>query len=81
MNMSIIVLFLICILVFNYFMAEEFYEVSMMKGFLEKKYFWICFFLGIIGYLLVISLPDRAEVKKETAQETAQETVQDLSEL
>lgn len=69
MNTTIMVFSLISILVINYFVAKEFYEVSMMKRFFDKKYFWICFFLGIIGYLLVISLPDRAEVEEETAKD------------
>lgn len=43
-----------------YLIAKEFYKVAQAKGFYEKKYLWLPFLLGVIGYLLVISLPDRA---------------------
>lgn len=43
----------------DYYLAECFYEVACEKGFLDTKYMWICFIFGVIGYLLVIALPDR----------------------
>ena len=43
----------------DYLVAREFHRVACSKGFWEEKYFWISFFLGIIGHLLVIALPDR----------------------
>lgn len=46
-------------LVLDYFIAEWFAEATYAKGYHESKYFWICFWLGFIGYLLVIALPDR----------------------
>ncbi len=45
--------------------AIQFYQVAEEKGFPQKKYLWICFLLGIIGYLLVIALPDRKQPEKE----------------
>lgn len=42
-----------------YLLAKEFYKVAQLKGYYEKKYLWLCFFLGIAGYLLVIALPKR----------------------
>lgn len=42
----------------NYLITKEFYSISKQKGYNQEKYFWICFFLGIIGYLLVIALPN-----------------------
>ena len=44
-------------LVISLLVAEEFYKVAVMKGHPSRKYFWISFLLGIVGYLLVISLP------------------------
>ena len=41
------------------YLANQFYEVAKEKGFTDRKYLWICFWLGAIGYLLVIALPDR----------------------
>ena len=43
----------------NAFIAECFYNIAYEKGFEERRYFWIPFIFGIIGYLLVIALPDR----------------------
>lgn len=51
-------------LTLNYFIAEWFSEAAEDKGygnFADRKYFWICFWLGFIGYLLVIALPDRGK--------------------
>ena len=42
-----------------YFIAEQFYEAAKAKGYSDKKYFWITFWLGLIGYCLIIALPDR----------------------
>lgn len=43
----------------SWYLANQFYEVAKEKGFTDRKYLWICFWLGAIGYLLVIALPDR----------------------
>lgn len=39
--------------------AGWFSEVAREKGYSSSKYFWICFFMGLVGQLLVIALPDR----------------------
>jgi hypothetical protein len=49
---------LILIFIINLYLADEFYIIAKMKGYNSKKYFWISFFLGIAGYLLIIALPD-----------------------
>lgn len=43
----------------DYLIAREFYRVANVKGFYEKKYLWIPFWLGMVGYLLVIALPTK----------------------
>lgn len=63
--MGVLVLLGICIgLVISYLIANEFYQIAIMKGFNESKYLWISFFLGMVGYLLVIALPDKS-IKNE----------------
>lgn len=53
----------------SYYIAQQFQGIAEYKGYSEKKYLWICFFLGIPGYLLVIALPDRnAQPTDGTAQ-------------
>lgn len=47
----------------NYLISREFYRIAEMKGHSEKKYLWLPFFLGAIGYLLVIALPNNKALK------------------
>lgn len=49
----------ILVLYIEYKLAEQFYHAAYLKGYSERKYLWICFFFNIVGYLLVIALPDR----------------------
>ena len=49
----------IVLLILSYFIAKWFFEVAEEKGYHSQKYFWICFWLGWIGWLLVCALPDR----------------------
>ncbi len=48
-------------LTLDYFIAKWFSEAAWDKGFVNRKYFWICFCLGFVGYLLVIALPNRSK--------------------
>lgn len=59
MGMEGWVFILVIAVVIDFLVANEFYQVAKKKGHKEIKYFWLSFFLGIIGYLLVIALPDR----------------------
>jgi len=49
----------------DYLIAKEFYLAAQAKGYYEKKYLWISFLLGAVGYLLVIALPNGASAQKE----------------
>lgn len=55
-----IILMVTIFLVIDILISLEFHKVAIEKGYSRMKYFWMCFFLGIVGYLLVIALPDRA---------------------
>lgn len=57
------------LLYIDYRIADEFYQAAQAKGFSSKKYFWITFLLGFIGYLLVIALPDRGNTVKAVSDE------------
>lgn len=59
MELTLALLACCVMLLFAWYMAEQFYTVAKMKGHSERKYFWIPFWLGILGYMLVIALPDR----------------------
>lgn len=43
--------------IIQYLIAVEFYKVASEKGYNSKKYLWLPFFFGLVGYLLVIALP------------------------
>lgn len=64
--MGVVVLLAACAvaLLIDYLIAKEFYSAAIAKGYSEKKYLWICFFLTAVGYLLVIALPDRGGASK-----------------
>ena len=54
-----ILMFLAIVFVISYLVADEFYDVASAKGYESRKYFWIPFWLGLPGWLLVIALPNK----------------------
>lgn len=72
-------IFLICLisitveLVIAYFAARKFEEIAEMKG--HSGYFAWCFWLGIIGWCMVIALPDRSN---KTAEKAVDESLPEL---
>lgn len=56
----IYLLFLAGLIVVMWFVAKWFAQIAADKGYYDRKYFWICFWLGAIGYLLVVAMPDRS---------------------
>ena len=46
------------VIILAVFIAKKFSYVAEEKGYDQSQFFWICFFLGIVGWLLVILLPD-----------------------
>ena len=71
--LELIIFFYIAILALaiylQYILASFFANVAEEKGDHEKRYFWTPFWLGIVGYLLVIALPDKyARTKKVDTQ-------------
>lgn len=66
------------------YIAKQFEEIAEEKGFSGKRYFWIPFLFGIIGYIMVAALPDRGvqevEVKNfEDLKEPKQSVFKNLS--
>ncbi len=56
----LIYLVIIGLLVVNGFLAKQMANVAAMKGYGEEIHAWAWFFwLGIIGYIYVLSLPDK----------------------
>lgn len=50
---------LLVLLAVHCFVSVEFYRTAVMKGWSEKKYLLMAIFLWVIGYMLIIALPDR----------------------
>ena len=55
----------------NYTIAKKFEKIVFDKGYgKELKAFHMCFWLGLVGYLYVIALPNKnAGIAKETTTE------------
>jgi formate-dependent nitrite reductase membrane component NrfD len=68
-----ILLFVIIFFVIDINVSVKFEEIAKEKG--HQGYFWWCFWLGIIGYCMVIALPDRNPAEKET------QTIDELPDL
>ena len=45
-------------LTINIVLCLRFAEFAEEKGYHKGKYFWMCFFLGVIGFAWVAALPD-----------------------
>ena len=60
MSVFWILLLSIAFLVIHYFVSMEFFKIAAAKGWSQKKYMLMAFFLWIVGYMLIIALPDRA---------------------
>lgn len=70
------ILVFVVMLVIDWFAAKQFHEIAKMKGHPQKKYFWWCFWIGMIGWPMVIALPDRGGAQ---AQKTS--NIDELPEL
>ena len=67
MSIFLIILAAVVFLAVDYFVGREFYKAAVMKGWPEKKYFVICFFVPPAGHILVAALPDRGSKSELTA--------------
>ena len=61
--MAILYLIILALFIWvEWYIAKQFSEAAKAKGYHDSKYFWICFWLTFVGYLLVIALPDRGNI-------------------
>ena len=61
-----IIVMIIVFIVFDVLIAAAFQEISEMKGYTERKYFWYSVFFTLAGWLMIVALPDR---KQKTVEE------------
>ena len=48
----------VVVLAINGAVASKFADIAGMKGHEGSPYFWFTFFMGIVGMLMVVALPD-----------------------
>ncbi len=58
------IIVLTAIIYVKYYITKQIYEAYNLKGYDNKKYFWISFFFTTIGLLLVIALPNKAKTNQ-----------------
>lgn len=61
--MYIIIALAIIALIVLFLSAKIFADIANEKGFDGKGFFWWCFLFGIVGWAMVIALPDRGRNK------------------
>ena len=47
-----------------WFAAGEFYKLAEDKGYHGRKYFWWAFLLPVVGFLLIVAMPDRGREQR-----------------
>ncbi len=60
-------LYLLCLagcLAVSWFAAKEFYKIAEDKGYHGRKYFWWAFLLPVVGYLMIVAMPDRGDEQR-----------------
>lgn len=57
----------VAVLVIDFVVAKKFAKIAEMKGHDGYAYFYYVFFLGIVGMLMVVALPDN-DVEENTAR-------------
>ena len=62
-----VIIVLVCDLIIAYIAACKFSEIAEMKGHKGREYFWYTFWLGIIGMLMVVALPNLKAAEKKVA--------------
>lgn len=78
-NVILILIVVVAIaLVINGMGATEFCNIARMKGHPDRKYFWWCFLFGVIGWCMVIALPDRSVMPRVSKPDSKADELPDL---
>lgn len=59
MEVIVPVIIIVVYFVIWFLAASVFQEIAEMKGHQGKRFFWWCFWVGPVGMMMVIALPDR----------------------
>lgn len=63
-----VLIFALVLFTVHCFVSVEFYRTAVMKGWSDKKYLLMAVFLWLIGYLLIIALPDRGGYNRKAVE-------------
>ena len=67
---SVISLAVIILMIVIWFKAaKNMARIAADKGYKERKWFHYCFWLGLVGYLMVCAMPDKKRRRKHTDEE------------
>ena len=55
----IVLLVLVLAIVIWYKIAKNMARIAADKGYTERKWFHYCFWLGLVGFLMVCAMPDK----------------------
>ena len=60
-----------CVLMFVIWFkaAKNMARIAADKGYKERKWFHYCFWLGLIGFLMVCAMPDKKRRRKHSDEE------------
>lgn len=64
---------LVVMLLVTHYVANTFYNIACEKGWDERKFYWLSFLLGAVGWLAVAALPDRNPPKTVVVAPAASE--------
>lgn len=59
LTLIIVLLVLVLAIVIWYKIAKNMARIAADKGYTERKWFHYCFWLGLVGFLMVCAMPDK----------------------
>lgn len=68
-GMLLIGVFCAAFLILGYYIAGLFYFIAVDKGYNSRAYLWLCFSITLVGYLLVVAMPDRGNTQQVVSEE------------
>lgn len=79
MAFIISLIIIVVYILINRYISRAFYEIAQKKGQSEKRYYWFPFWLGIVGYLLVVALPDlQARPNNDTVEVVKKDVISEI---
>lgn len=65
MPLLLAILIMVLVIWVWYLAARNMARIAADKGYFERKWFHYCFWLGLIGFLMVCAMPDKSHENPE----------------